>query len=463
MGVLTSLPFYAVTINEKVTASFSIKKLAFDGLCQALIFLRTEEIINFSLVNRLYQQTCSSEKLWKIIAQRECPKQYAQELEVIPPKRSLQNLCKEVAHFKKNLIKHSYRETSFVFHEDNCIVTGNCHLDSNEKVMAVSYTLFSDQASGTSYRVGDIVKVWNLETGQKLYQLKPIASRVVSLKIDNEKLICCYEDCLIRIWELGSAALLSEFRLHHAPLAILSVKNAIAINAYADGVIHVWSSATSKITANLKGNTAAASCLARQATRIACGGVNGIHIWDFNADEMPSLTLQRHKGAVLSMDWAGDFLYSVGEDMTMRGWNALTQEQIFEIPFAHKAHLASLHMFGDIFITTSRKFGLEAWSLCDKSLVKSKLLRAYKMGVADSLAENSIQLVGSSLIWGGQNGAVRALNFRFRQPLSQRIRHSVSNSPVTREKIKRIVIIFFLSAVLIVPFIWAMTKLDPNS
>lgn len=176
----------------------------------------------------------------------------------------------------------------------------------------------------------DVVKVWQVPTGQELLTLRGHSGLVyaVTFRPDGEQLASGGSDDTVRLWDARTGRLLRTLRGHGNSVMGLSYSpdGARLASSSADGTIRFWGPATGSEGGGLEGHTGYARSIAfsPDGKRLASAGTDHtVKIWDAETGR-ELLSLRGHTDRIYDVAFSpdGSLLASVSLDKTLRLWDA---------------------------------------------------------------------------------------------------------------------------------------------
>jgi len=150
----------------------------------------------------------------------------------------------------------------------------------------------------------------NTTTGDCVRTLDGHTGYIEAIKVMNDQLFSCSNDCHIKIWDLTTYRLIKTISAHHHSvdsIEIISLDRVIS-GSY-DETIKIWDTKTGKALKTLEGNSESFQCLKliSDDQLISCSigkfpEINSIKIWDLKSGKCAK-NIVGHKAAVNYIDF----------------------------------------------------------------------------------------------------------------------------------------------------------------
>ena len=129
-----------------------------------------------------------------------------------------------------------------------------------------------------------VIRVWHVESGDKVSQFRPHRQRIRSIQFTPENnIVSCGDDQMVQITDLNSTNSPKSLPRHSSKLFSISLlKNDLIATAGSDNMIHIWRMNDAKEVGTLKGHTGTVSSLDFSNNQIASGSYDTqVRIWKF--------------------------------------------------------------------------------------------------------------------------------------------------------------------------------------
>jgi Tol biopolymer transport system component len=211
-----------------------------------------------------------------------------------------------------------------------------------------------------------MVRVWDIATGQQLLTLKGHKDRVcgVSFSPDGERLASASFDQTVRVWDTATGKELLILKGHTDEVhgVSFSPDGQRLASASHDETVRVWDAVTGQELLTLKGHTSILNCglsFSPNGQRLASASMDGtVRVWEAGTGK-ELLTLKGHMGIVWGVSFSpdGQRLASAGDDKTVRVWDAVTGQELLIL----KGHTSAV--YGVSFSPDGRRLASASWDL----------------------------------------------------------------------------------------------------
>ena len=196
------------------------------------------------------------------------------------------------------------------------------------------------------------MKIWDIATGKKLFDLNGHAGLVTSVAFspDGQRLASASSDQTVKIWDCATGKELFALRGHASDVTSVASGGLHAgwitsvafspdgqrlASARHDTTVKIWEIATGKELLALKGDAGGVDSVAfsPDGQRLASAGDDQtVRIWD-SATGKELLALKGHGGEVTSLAFSpdGQRLASASSDQTVKIWDSATGKELFAL------------------------------------------------------------------------------------------------------------------------------------
>jgi WD40 repeat protein len=185
----------------------------------------------------------------------------------------------------------------------------------------------------------NILKVWNLESGEELYTLQGHTSWIeaVAVTSDGRRAISASSDTTLKVWDLESKTELCTLRGHTWEVSAVAVTSdgRRVISASSDTTLKVWDLESGEELLTLRGHTGWVNGVAVTSDGrrvISASSDTTLKVWDLESGE-ELLTLRGHSRWVngVSVTPDGQRAISASEDRTLKVWNLESGEELYTL------------------------------------------------------------------------------------------------------------------------------------
>lgn len=264
----------------------------------------------------------------------------------------------------------------------------------------------------TLYSAGDeLIRVWNISTGELINTLKGHLKGVTSLCLseDGAILVSGSRDKTICLWRLPEGNLITNLSANVASVWSLSITNEaqlIASGSYQE--TRLWQYPPGRLFKTLRGHKRDIECTAISADGkilVTAGGKfdNNVRVWDLTTGESRYL-LEGHKDAIwcVAICPYNKILATGSLDHTVKIWSLTTGREIATLD-DHQGRIWCLGITpdGQTLITGSDDCNVNIWQLATGKLIES--VRGHTDAVWCLDISNDSQVVAT----GGKDATVR--------------------------------------------------------
>ena len=275
----------------------------------------------------------------------------------------------EISLDGKRLLSGSADKTIKIWDFD----TGNKIYTLLENSIPVNYFALSPdwQIIATGDANNGIV-IWDFNTGKKIRTLKGHSSNVnyVIISSDGKKLASASADHTIKIWDLFTGKEIQTLKGHSSFVnyLVLTPDGKKLASASADDNIKIWDFSTGKELLTLTGHSGSVNSLAMTPDGkklVSASADNTIKIWDFSTGK-ELLTLTGHSSAVkpLAITPDGKKLVSASADNMIKIWDFYTGKEIVTLR-GHSSSVNSLVITpdGQKLVSASADSTIKIWRM----------------------------------------------------------------------------------------------------
>jgi WD40 repeat protein len=251
-----------------------------------------------------------------------------------------------------------------------------------------------------------MIRVWDLDAGKQVYQLKGHTAGVNALALfAGDRLVSGSSDMTIRVWDLAAPPMTDRTKGHSERVnALVRINHGRVASASGDGTIKIWDIATGAAQKTLVDDGEWLYSLAVLPDgHLVSGGLRGaICYWDPKSGEQTSRWLA-HGGRVQALGLLpSGYLVSttIEDDGSVRVWRpgAGTVVPLLEIPKVYASWLVMLH--GDQFAFGSGTGPIRLWDARTRLEIK-------QLGIPTVGAEAAAALSDIELVTASRDGALR--------------------------------------------------------
>ncbi|KAL1588611.1 hypothetical protein WHR41_02647 [Cladosporium halotolerans] len=220
------------------------------------------------------------------------------------------------------------------------------------------------------------VRVWDLNTGQAVFQLRGHTSTVRCLKIapsrgpgQSDLAISGSRDTTLRIWDITKGVCRHVLVGHQASVRCLDIHGDLVVSGSYDTTARIWSISEGRCLRTLQGHFSQIYAVAFDGRRVATGSLDtSVRVWDPHTGRCLA-QLQGHTSLVGQLQLRGDTLVTGGSDGSVRVWSLQTHSAIHRLA-AHDNSVTSLQ-FDDVRIVSGGSDGrVKVWDLASGRLVR---------------------------------------------------------------------------------------------
>lgn len=220
------------------------------------------------------------------------------------------------------------------------------------------------------------VRVWDLNTGQAVHQLRGHTSTVRCLKIAPSRgpgqpdlAISGSRDTTLRIWDITKGICRHVLVGHQASVRCLDIHGDLVVSGSYDTTARIWSISEGRCLRTLQGHFSQIYAVAFDGRRVATGSLDtSVRVWDPHTGRCLA-QLQGHTSLVGQLQLRGDTLVTGGSDGSVRVWSLQTHSAIHRLA-AHDNSVTSLQ-FDDVRIVSGGSDGrVKVWDLATGRLVR---------------------------------------------------------------------------------------------
>jgi WD40 repeat protein len=232
--------------------------------------------------------------------------------------------------------------------------------------------MMPDSQHAISASPDNILKVWNLESGEELYTLQGHTSWVeaVAVTSDGRRAISASSDTTLKVWDLESKTELCTLRGHTWEVSAVAVTSdgRRVISASSDTTLKVWDLESGEELHTLRGHTGWLNGVAVTPDGrrvISASSDTTLKVWDLESGEELH-TLRGHSrwvnGVAVTPD--GWRAISVSEDGTLKVWNLESGEELYTLQ-GHTSWVKAVAVMpnGQQAISASGDTTLKVWDL----------------------------------------------------------------------------------------------------
>ncbi len=198
---------------------------------------------------------------------------------------------------------------------------------------------------------GNIIKIWNIDTGQLIHTLKASAE-IKSLAMNQNKVVTGLGNGKVMIWDVHSGALLDEFKGHSNRIMSITIQDNILITGSDDNTAKIWNINDYQLLHSLKGHTWWVNIVAIHDNKVITGSTdNTIKTWDKNNGQL-LYTFKDHSGYINTFAINDNKVISGSEDRTIKIWDINTGEVLHTL-IGHTQGIAKVLINDNTVVSTS--------------------------------------------------------------------------------------------------------------
>ncbi|KAH8826476.1 WD40 repeat-like protein [Flagelloscypha sp. PMI_526] len=207
-------------------------------------------------------------------------------------------------------------------------------IDTAAPVNSVAFSSDNERIiSGTN---GNVVEIWDAQSGQQLAQLNGHGGCVLSVALspDGKRIVSGSEDTTVRIWDASSGKQLQKLNGHDNWdwSVAFSPDGKRIVSGSIDGTVRIWDASSGKQRQKLNGhdNFVRSVAFSPDGKRIVSGSNDGtVRIWDASSGKQLQ-KLNGHDDYVQSVVFSpdGKRIVSGSTDRTVRIWDASSGKQL---------------------------------------------------------------------------------------------------------------------------------------
>ncbi|MEN9518227.1 MAG: hypothetical protein RLZZ381_815 [Cyanobacteriota bacterium] len=213
------------------------------------------------------------------------------------------------------------------------------------------------------------INVWNLKTKQLLHTLRGHTNKIVCVAIspDGQTLFSGDEDAKIKIWNLESGKLLNSIDAHADEVEFLAVSpdGKTLVSASEDKTVKIWNANTGQLLHTLKKHQKEVESVAisPDGKMLVSGGGDKIILWRLETGELLREIPQSGFVRLVTISADGKTLVSAHEDNTVKLWN-LSNGKLKRTLSGHADWVLSVATSPDqeTLITGSRDKTIQIWN-----------------------------------------------------------------------------------------------------
>lgn len=134
----------------------------------------------------------------------------------------------------------------------------------------------------------DLVRVWNLTTGDCLHTFQGHREKVYSVGYSHElkRAVSGSMDATVKVWDTENGVNLFTLEGHNSLVGLLELTPNYLISAAADSTLRIWDPMSGKCLATLQGHSAAITCFHHDTlnNRIVSGSDGGVKVWELSSN-----------------------------------------------------------------------------------------------------------------------------------------------------------------------------------
>ncbi|KAG9127828.1 SCF ubiquitin ligase complex subunit cdc4 [Ceratobasidium sp. 392] len=126
------------------------------------------------------------------------------------------------------------------------------------------------------------VKVWDIITGERKWDLTGHTQKVysVALDLDRSQVISGSMDGTARVWSLITGQLINTLTGHTSLVGLIGISSTNIVTAAADATLRVWDPSNGTLKHNLTGHLGAITCTQHDEYKVVSGSDGTLTMWD---------------------------------------------------------------------------------------------------------------------------------------------------------------------------------------
>ena len=135
-----------------------------------------------------------------------------------------------------------------------------------------------------------VIRVWDVQAGSMISQLKPHRQRIRSLQFTSAgEIVSCSDDQIVRISNPQNQQMRALPRHASKLFSVAMLGDDLLATSGSDNRIHIWQLSSSKKLGTLNGHTGTVSCLDVSGNKIASGAYDTeVRVWHFDPNFNPA-------------------------------------------------------------------------------------------------------------------------------------------------------------------------------
>ena len=180
----------------------------------------------------------------------------------------------------------------------------------------------------------DSLRVWDLRSGARLYELKGHTSAITCVTAANGFAVSGSLDNTLRVWNLRTGDCPHELKGHTGAIrCVVATEDGLAVSGSNDGTLRVWNLCTGVCLHEMKGHTDSVTSVATTPDGLAISGSydGTLRVWDLRSGDCLH-ELKGHTDWVLCVATTLDGLAVSGSrDSNLRVWNLRSGDCLHEL------------------------------------------------------------------------------------------------------------------------------------
>ncbi|XP_073774886.1 F-box and WD repeat domain containing protein 10B isoform X3 [Danio rerio] len=200
-------------------------------------------------------------------------------------------------------------------------------------------------------------RCWNLKTGMCMMIFHGHFGTINCLDLVGDRLVSGAKDCRVKVWNLQTGKCVENLKFKHPkPIMCVKMSETLVISSCSGGQIRIWSIQTALLIRQISGHQGAVLCLCFDQWHILSGGSDGVvKAWSTNSSFKKCLRTFQHPKEVLAMSFLFLRIITGCMDGKIRIFNFLNGDCLRVIKTNMKqCPVLSLHMHHNTVVVNTR-------------------------------------------------------------------------------------------------------------
>ncbi|KAI8822158.1 WD40-repeat-containing domain protein [Fimicolochytrium jonesii] len=262
----------------------------------------------------------------------------------------------------KKIYKHNYL-TGENWKRGACKVSSITSADGDGRDLPMHF----DDNWVVSVALGDVGKVWDIETGECHLRLNGHEGTISAVKFAHRWVVTGGIDSTLKVWDTQSGECVRTLIGHEGEIVAVECGDDVIVSGSEDMTVRVWSMETGECIEILTGHTNAVCCLQFDHENIISGSADHtIKIWTRNASSQSTppapTTLMGHDGHVYCLQLNSSHICSGSQDATIKLWRRSDGECLKTLK-GHRAGVVCLQFDEKKLVSGSSDKSIKVWDL----------------------------------------------------------------------------------------------------